>query len=134
MSGALDTKADKAFRLVREAVDSGRIPCAALGLITPEGDRAVRWAGNAIVVPLPEPLQRETTFDLASLTKVMVTTPQVLRLVEDGLIDLDDALSRHLPELCADEPDAPARKVRVRDVLTPPRGLPAAGKDPSVGR
>ena len=118
MSSTLDTKADKAFGPVQEAVDAGRIPGAALGLITPDGDRAVRWAGKAIVVPSPEPLHRETTFDLASLTKVMVTTPQVLKLVEDGLIDLDDALSRHLPDLCADEPDTPARNVRVRDVLT----------------
>ena len=118
MGASLDKAADKAFIPVREAVDGGRIPGAAFGLITPDGDRAVRWAGLAIAQPTSESLERDTLFDLASLTKVMVTTPQVLKLVEDGLADLDDALSRHLPELCADEPDAPARQARIRDVLT----------------
>ncbi len=118
MRATLEAAADKTFKPAKEAVDTGRIPGAALGLITPDGDRAVRWAGQAIAQPTREPLQRDTLFDLASLTKVMVTTPQVLRLVEDGLVDLDDALSRHLPELCADEPDTPARQARIRDVLT----------------
>ncbi len=118
MSWRLDEIADRAFAPVRAAVDGGQIPGAALGLVTPDGDRAVRWAGQAIITPTTEPLERTTLFDLASLTKVMHTTPQVLTLVEDGLIDLDDALSRHLPELCASEPDAPARKATVRNVLT----------------
>ena len=118
MTNSLEAIADRAFTPVREATDSGRIPGAALGLITPDGERAVRWAGQAIATPTSEPLARETFFDLASLTKVMVTTPHVLRLVEDGLIDLDDPLCRHLPDLCADNPEAPAREARIRDLLT----------------
>ncbi len=118
MAATLDQIADRAFPVVRTAVDEGHIPGAALGLVTADGSRAVRWAGQAIVTPQPEPLERGTLFDLASLTKVMVTTPQVLKLVEEGLVDLDDALSRHLPELCADQPDAPARSTTIRRVLT----------------
>ena len=128
MARTLDIAADKAFAPVREAVRTGSIPAAALGLTTPDGDRAVRWAGQAMVTPSKAALRRETLFDLASLTKVMVTTPGILRLVEDGLADLDDALSRHLPELCADDPEAPARKVTIRDTLTHHAGLPALEK------
>ena len=83
-------------------------------------------------------LQRETLFDLASLTKVMVTTPEILRLVEDGLVDLDDPLSRHLPEMCADDPDAAARKATIRAFLTHHASVPPLekinlwGDDPAV--
>ena len=138
MSSGLEAVADRAFAPVQSAVDSGDIPGAALGVVTSDGGRAVRWAGKAIVTPSTEALERETLFDLASLTKVMVTTPQVLMLVEDGVIDLDDALSRHLPELCADDPDAPARKATVRGVLTHHAGFQPLekiylwGDDPAV--
>jgi CubicO group peptidase (beta-lactamase class C family) len=39
-----------------------------------------------------------TLFDLASLTKVIATAPAVMRLVEDGLINLSDPLTRWFPE------------------------------------
>jgi len=138
MSSRLDTIADKAFAPVRDAVAAARIPGAALGLVTPDGDRAVRWAGQAMVTPSDVALQRETLFDLASLTKVMVTTPEILHLVEDGLVDLDDPLSRHLPEMCADDPDAPARKATIRAFLTHHASVPPLekinlwGDDPAV--
>lgn len=47
----------------------------------------------------PDPVGAETLFDLASLTKVLFTVPEVLRLLEDGLADLDDPLSRFFPEM-----------------------------------
>ncbi len=128
MSARLDTVADKAFAPVIETVNAGRIPGAALGLVTPDGDRAIRWAGQAMITPASVPLERDTLFDLASLTKVMVTTPEILRLVEDGLVDLDDPLSRHLPEMCADDPKAPAGKATIRAFLTHHASVPPLEK------
>lgn len=40
-----------------------------------------------------------TVYDLASLTKVAATTFAVMKLVDEGKIDLDDKLSRYLPYL-----------------------------------
>lgn len=128
MTARLETAADKAFAPVIAAVDAGRIPGAALGLVTPEGDRAIRWAGSAMVTPSTIPLERGTLFDLASLTKVMVTTPEILRLVEDGLVDLDEALSRHLPEMCTDDPEAPAGEATIRAFLTHHASVPPLEK------
>lgn len=82
--GRLAPIATRAFAPVERAIEQGRIPGAALGLATPDGDRAELWAGHAVLDP-PEILERTTWFDLASLTKVMVTTIEILRLVEDGL-------------------------------------------------
>jgi CubicO group peptidase (beta-lactamase class C family) len=45
-----------------------------------------------------EPINENTLFDLASLTKVVFTTPVILRLVEDGLISLKDPISYYLKD------------------------------------
>ena len=42
-------------------------------------------------------MHRATWFDLASLTKVIFTTPAILRLVDEGRIALDDPLDRRDP-------------------------------------
>ncbi len=45
----------------------------------------------------PEPMTEDTLFDMASLTKVMVTTVAILQLVEQGKLDLDAPVSKYLP-------------------------------------
>lgn len=63
------------------------------------------------------PMRIDTVFDLASLTKVLVTAPAVLLLVQRGLLGLDDRPATCLPGL--DD------RVRVRHLLTHTSGLPA---------
>src|SRR4029453_1732502 len=48
-----------------------------------------------------ELLGLDTVFDLASLTKVMLTTPAILGLVDQGLLSLDDPLGSLLPGIPA---------------------------------
>lgn len=87
------------FELVHDAVASGLVPGAALGLITPQGEVVKRVYGVAARVPEQRSLTLDAQFDLASLTKVLFTTREILRAVEDGLIDLDTRLINVLPEL-----------------------------------
>jgi len=53
----------------------------------------------------PEPGSRQMTgstiFDIASLTKVVATTPSILKLAEEGRISLVDPVRRWLPEFAA---------------------------------
>lgn len=44
------------------------------------------------------PMQEDTIFDIASLTKVVATLPLVLGLVEEGALLLDDRVVDYLPE------------------------------------
>ena len=60
---------------VAQAVPA-QIPGAALGVVTTAGDRAVEVFGLAQREPDPVPIGRATWFDLASLTKVLFTTPR----------------------------------------------------------
>jgi CubicO group peptidase (beta-lactamase class C family) len=55
-------------------------------------------AGKAQVVPEQQPMTEDLLFDAASLTKVVATTTLVLRLWEDGKIDLDAPLHDYLPK------------------------------------
>jgi CubicO group peptidase (beta-lactamase class C family) len=71
----------------------------------------------------PAPTTREDTyFDLASLTKVLATTPLVMRVVERGGLGLDDSVSMHLPSWRDNNAGPP---VTIRDLLAHCSGLPA---------
>ena len=89
----------RAADLVQLAVTSGQVPGAALGMVRADEAAQLACWGLAAREPEAVPLELGFAFDLASLTKVLFTVPEVLRLVQGGLADLDDPLSRHLPEL-----------------------------------
>lgn len=62
-----------------------------------------------------------TLWDLASLTKVVGMTSGVLRLVQEGRIDLDAPVQRYLPEWTGPGKE----RVTVRHLLTHSSGLPS---------
>ena len=62
----------------------------------------------------------ETVFDLASLTKVLSTTMLVMRAFEQGALDIDDPVARHLAEWRGSDRD----HVTIRDLLSHASGLP----------
>ena len=70
----------------------------------------------------------ETKFRIASLTK-QFTAALVLRLVEDGAIDLDAPISTYLP----DYPAAQADRVTVHHLLSHTSGVPEHTSRPDLG-
>jgi len=77
---------------------------------------------GALTFDAGAPATREDTiFDLASLTKVLATTPLAMRDIEQGALGLDDRLSEHLPRWRRADGDA----VTIRDLLSHCSGLPA---------
>ena len=58
--------------------------------------------GAAAWAPDRRAMRRETLFDIASLTKVMATTPLVLGAHRDGVLQLDDPLRRFYPTVPGD--------------------------------
>lgn len=129
---------DSAFEPAAAAVADGRIPSAALGIVAADGRSAVKVAGMAALLPEPEPLTEAHWFDLASLTKVIATTTMILRLAEDGRLDLDRPLTDAVPDLRQyDVDNAPERRLTFRDCLAHRTFLPAVepiytyGNDPA---
>jgi SSS family transporter len=67
-----------------------------------------------------EPMTTDTIFDMASLTKCLVTATAVMQLVEAGKVDVDAPVVRYLPEFAANGKQA----VTIRELLTHYSGLP----------
>ena len=103
----------------------GAIPGAALGVVTTEGQRTVEIVGLAQRHPSVEPLRRDTWFDLASLTKVLFTTPTILGLAAQGRIALDDPLVAAIPDLRQYDMNAAERRLTFRQCLSHATHLPA---------
>jgi CubicO group peptidase (beta-lactamase class C family) len=119
---------------------STQIPGAILGVVTITGDRAVEVFGLAQREPEAAPMHRGTWFDLASLTKVLFTTPTILRLIEQDRIALDDRLVVAIPDLRQYDSAAAERGLTFRQCLTHQTHLPAVeplytyGLDPATLR
>jgi CubicO group peptidase (beta-lactamase class C family) len=117
---------DQAFKPAREAVEAGRIPGAALGVVSADGAQAVRVAGMAALLPEPEPLTERHWFDLASVSKVIATTTMILQVAEQGRLELDRPLTDAIPDLRQyDVENAAERRLTFRDCLAHRTFLPA---------
>src|SRR2546423_2210212 len=67
----------------------------------------------------PRPMHASTSFDLASVTKVMATTMAAMMLVSDGRLDLDAPVYRYLPDFRGVHLDS----ITVRQLLQHSAGL-----------
>ena len=83
---------------VEHAIASGTIPGAVV-IVGRGGEIALaKGYGLRAIEPDREPMTRDTIFDLASLTKPIVTATSILILVDRGRLRLDDRLGAVLPE------------------------------------
>ena len=67
----------------------------------------------------PLEMKQSTNFDLASLTKIIATTSSVMALVEEGLLGVDDFVSKFLPTWKTSEKQA----ITLRHLLQHRAGL-----------
>jgi uncharacterized protein YbbC (DUF1343 family)/CubicO group peptidase (beta-lactamase class C family) len=105
--------------IVDEAVQSGLIPGAVL-VIGHNGHVIFRKAyGFRTLVPDREPMTLDTIFDAASLTKVVATTPSVMKLFEEGKLRINDPVTKYLPEFQGGKSD-----ITIRLLMTHFSGMP----------
>ncbi|MFI5621531.1 serine hydrolase domain-containing protein [Streptomyces sp. NPDC051567] len=107
---------------LRAVVADGATPGGVVVTGTVGGDRAVLTAGAVAPERSPEPPDRHTVYDVASLTKVIATWPLVGRAVDQGLIDLDAPVRDALPPMSG---DTPSGEPTVRQLLAHTGGLRA---------
>jgi len=106
--------------VIQNAISDGSIPGAVL-LIGHDGDVICRKAyGSRALEPRREVMTLDTVFDVASLTKVIVTTTAVMQLVERGEIRLNDPVAKYLPEFAQNG----KQDITIRQLLTHYSGLP----------
>ncbi|HEY6292134.1 MAG TPA: exo-beta-N-acetylmuramidase NamZ domain-containing protein, partial [Terriglobia bacterium] len=119
-SAAEGAKLDAIAPVVEQAIREGKTPGAVV-VIGHRGQVVYRRAlGNRAVVPQTLPMQVDTIFDLASLTKVIATTTAVMQLLEQGKLRLEDPVAKYWPEFVTNGKD----EITLRELMTHYSGLP----------
>jgi CubicO group peptidase (beta-lactamase class C family) len=112
---------DAARRVLDEAVAERAFPAAIIE-VGHAGEILWRHAvGRLTFDPTSAPAADDTIFDLASITKVISTTPLVMQQFERGVLALDDEVSGHVAEWRGED----RSEVTLRDLLAHCSGLPA---------
>jgi len=105
--------------VIQQAIQEKQIPGAVL-VVGHDGAVVYRKAyGERALEPRREPMTLDTVFDLASLTKVIVTTTAMMQLVEQGKVRLSDPVAKYLPEFAQNGKD----DITVRQLLVHFSGL-----------
>jgi CubicO group peptidase (beta-lactamase class C family) len=115
-------KLERVDRALDKAIAQSEIPGAVvLARMPREGNllEHVSVRGHAVLRPERIPMQRETIFDLASLTKPIATTTATLLLAHEGRVGLDDPVAKHLAAFGERGKD----RVTLRHLLTHSSGL-----------
>lgn len=125
---ALSARLKPAFDLLDRAVRDHAFPGGVLAVGS--HGQLVEHAFGRLTYDAKSPKVRDTTiYDVASLTKPIVTTSAIMMLVAEGRVDLDAPLSRYLPEWAsganASQQADWRKKVTVRQLLLHTSGLPA---------
>ncbi|MGX7420536.1 serine hydrolase domain-containing protein [Carnobacterium gallinarum] len=104
------TNYPKTQSMVAELIAEGTIPGASYAFIEPQEIRIYR-EGHAAIFPEEEPILENELYDLASVTKVMMTATLILQLWEAGSLDIEDSVTKYLPEFSQPQ-------VTIRHLLT----------------
>ncbi|WP_243298863.1 serine hydrolase domain-containing protein [Bacillus litorisediminis] len=111
----------KVLDFLQKEIELESIPGAVI-YVSYQGEAILQEAiGHRTVYPEKHPMEINTVFDLASLTKVVATLPVTLKLLENGQIRLDDRVTYFLPDFGQNGKD----QITIRHLLTHTSGLPA---------
>jgi hypothetical protein len=137
-------KLQPAFDVIEKAIADKAFPGATLA-VGYRGNVSVHAFGKLSYDAKAAAVNPNTIYDIASLTKVVVTTTLAEKLAEGDFsvpLDLDAPVARYLPEWASGPNPEWRRKVTVRHLLTHTSGLPAfkeywrtlKGKQDTLGR
>ncbi len=115
MTGLID-------EMMAQGIAQGVFPGAAL-LVASKGTILYRsFFGQASVIPHKEPVTEGTIWDIASLTKPVVTASLALQACLEKRLSLKEQVSRQIPEMAE---DGAKKKITIRHLLKHTSGLPA---------
>jgi CubicO group peptidase (beta-lactamase class C family) len=109
----------KDFRAAIQQAVWDRVISGATWWVEHEGQASHGCYGYRIKVPEKERISEDTIFDLASLTKVVATTPCVMLLIEQGRVKLDAPVHEYLHEFTGQGREL----ITVRQLMTHTSGM-----------
>lgn len=117
----MGTRNEQLSGLLQEHIDAGEFPSAVYLVANRENTVFADALGFSVVEPYRVANKFDTIYDLASLTKPLVTGLLCSRRIELGELTLDSSVSHYLPEF--DRTDK--QMITVRELMTHTSGLPA---------
>lgn len=113
----IDTEIDK-------AIQEKKMPGCVVAIGRKNQLACLKAYGNKQVEPNVVPMDVDTVFDLASLTKPIATATSIMILVEQRKIDIDEKVARYMPEFAASDVSEGAKEnITVRQLLLHTAGL-----------
>lgn len=109
-----EDKIHEAHEYLLDAVKQGFIPGASFAYIDQEDH--YDYVGYKTLIPEKEPVDEDTLYDLASLSKVVSTTTCILQLIEKGYFTLDTKVSDILA-------DFPHKEITIQQLLAHSSGI-----------
>ena len=121
LSSGQDTSRDidQIESIVRRGIADGEMPGAVVVVADRHRVLYQQAFGDRQVEPTVEPMTIDTVFDLASLTKPIATATSVMRLVQEGKLDVNQSVAHYLPEFAAQGKES----ITVGDLLLHVGGL-----------
>ena len=112
-----DSNMDFLDNKINEEVKNKVIPGMTYAIVK-DGEVNIGSCGYKSLVPTIEKVSDDTVYDIASLTKVVVTVPLICKLIDTGKIKFDDKVKKYLPNFKYDD-------ITIYHLLTHTSGLPA---------
>ncbi len=97
-TGQTQKYAGEVASMVEAGIGGGEMPGAVVVIAGPDSVHYARAFGHRQLQPTKQPMTLDTIFDLASLTKPIATATSVMKLVEQGKVELDVPVAKYLPE------------------------------------
>lgn len=85
-------------KIVRQAIEDKVFPGCVVGYVRKNGERGIMPFGNFTYEADSALMREDTIFDVASITKSIPTSTLALMLIDQGKLNLEDKLSKYLPE------------------------------------
>ena len=104
--------------ICKEAIEKKATPGCVV-LVARHGKIAYEKAFGYMTYDKTEPVYKETLYDMASCTKICATTMAVMKLYDDGKLDLQKTLGDYLPWVRGSDKDS----LRIWDILLHQAGL-----------
>lgn len=117
--GLISQELYKIDDILRDAVRDSVFP-GAVAAVVKDGVMVYRQEMGYHDYEKVKKVKNSDVYDLASITKVVSTSTAVMKLIDDGKLNLDDEIWRYIPEYDTDE----KRQITIRDILLHQSGLP----------
>lgn len=122
--GGEDSRLAPAYSLLERAVSERAFPGGVLA-VQFRGELSVGAVGRQTYEADSPKVTADTIYDLASLTKPIVTATLAAQMAENGQLDFDAPVGAYLPEWMSGPAPEVRKRVTLRHLLTHSSGLPA---------